>query len=1052
MIAGVPPYTVRVTAICAHLPIQTPYLISNRLTPGIVPIMESVLSSEQEADVDCLFDHFICRVSGLPADTMEALRAPRTAALVAELLALEAHRDARKETLSAAFFDLIGTMDDGAARGRLLQLRRDLYNARPVAAGRVAAVAAVLPPALAEQLEAFRALQARYGGLRAEIEHVYGEERQAARQAFQQLVRDEGFQKGLLLSSRSLFRAQRRYLDKSEGRLGNKLAKTERGLLRYFARAAMKATPFGTFCAVLPGVLTSDSNGHTPWHFDGDPGDKQSFIRLNKSLYGVLLEHLKQRPAVRRRLHVERNPTIRKEAGRLLFLAARAGTEVFQRVPHNAVIRLIDALFSRQPSRPLGDLIAAMQAHPEIEASEEEATAYLDKLIEIGLLRFRTGIREQEADWDFPLHDLLDPIDDDHARRTATLLRQLRRKADAFNAASVDERAALLDDTRALIDEACEAMDIKTRLKFADLPFYEDATAASTFVVARSGMAHLAEKLGVFTRLIRTMAWPRAEQAAMRHFFDTHYDAGTASVPLLQFYEEYYREHFKGHLDKQKKHQAGVDRAAWEGYNFANPFGLDLVKAMHEAHMRLTDHVATRWKADPDADEIMLTAQDFETDLEAVPAASDPSCSVSYFAQLVPATGPGEASRLLVPNAVCYTGYGKYFSRFLYLLPEAVKAALYDANDALTPHYLAEICGDADFNANLHPPLLPWEISYPTGESGEAEEQLRSAALFVETDPDDPNALRLRHGPTGQRVLPVDLGFLNPRMRPPLFQMLSWFTPLAGFSLALPELPWTSEEAQQAQQAAQKPAENGRAEAADALGETPAAVHPFEGRILYRPRVTFEGALVLTRKSWWMPGTLFPATLQNEAPEDYFIRVNRWRREHGIPEEVFVRIRPLPMPMNRPAPQQAAPPEKAAANGQDAPAEQAAAVPEADAAQGRAEAPEAQQPPTPPPSPVPRPQAHKPQTAGSRDFFKPQYIDFNNPLLVGLFGKMTVNLNRFLVTLEERYPDADALPRYLGRAYASEMIVQLNFPDEKAFTPAIEPSQESQEQSYVETP
>jgi len=65
----------------------------------------------------------------------------------------------------------------------------------------------------------------------------------------------------------------------------------------------------------------------------------------------------------------------------------------------------------------------------------------------------------------------------------------------------------------------------------------------------------------------------------------------------------------------------------------------------------------------------------------------------------------------------------------------------------------------------------------------------------------------------------------------------------------------------------------------------------------------------------------------------------------------------------------------------------------------------------------------------SRDLRKPQYIDFRSPLFVGLFGKMTLNLKRYAVLLEERYPAAAQLPRYEDRAYATELILQLNFPD-----------------------
>ena len=100
------------------------------------------------------------------------------------------------------------------------------------------------------------------------------------------------------------------------------------------------------------------------------------------------------------------------------------------------------------------------------------------------------------------------------------------------------------------------------------------------------------------------------------------------------------------------------------------------------------------------------------------------------------------------------------------------------SNRRLTRSELAEICGDASYNADLHPPLLPEEIAYPTAEGGSAEggsarDQISVSDLAMEPDPRSPFRVRLVNVTTGREVIPVDLGFRNPRMRPLLFQMLS---------------------------------------------------------------------------------------------------------------------------------------------------------------------------------------------------------------------------------------------------------------------------------------
>lgn len=64
----------------------------------------------------------------------------------------------------------------------------------------------------------------------------------------------------------------------------------------------------------------------------------------------------------------------------------------------------------------------------------------------------------------------------------------------------------------------------------------------------------------------------------------------------------------------------------------------------------------------------------------------------------------------------------------------------------------------------------------------------------------------------------------------------------------------------------------------------------------------------------------------------------------------------------------------------------------------------------------------------SRDWWKPQYIDFANPLLVRLFAKLPGALSNFLIHLDERYPDTAALPAVGEGHYATEFILQSSSP------------------------
>ncbi|HYR12215.1 MAG TPA: lantibiotic dehydratase, partial [Longimicrobium sp.] len=942
---------------------------------------------------DALFDRFVCRVSGAPADTVDELRPERTLALLRQLQETERRLHAARENVSQLLFAAIGAAQEKPQRNKLIALKRELYNLKPQSAERMDAALAGLDASTVQSVRAFAADVERARGLEGELRQAYDAETPELRRRFRGLLRDADFRKGLMVSSRSLYGALDRYAAAAEsGDVHGRDEKTERGLLRYYTRMAMKATPFATFCAIIPGTFVAE-RGDEPeggTRFTGDPRVKRSFVRANKFLYGLFFDHLKTRPAVRHALQVERNPTLRSEGGRLVFLTAIEGREVFQRLGDNEVLQLIASRFSDGGAPTLGDLIRALSSDPEIDATFEEAEAYLDKLIEIGFLRFHTGIREQDADWDLPFRALLDGIDDDHARQTSAVLATLRERIEAYTDAGVDERERIIAQVHEQIEQALESMEISGRLR-KDMPFYEDATSAASAEMALTpGVRRSLAGFEAWVRATARLAWPRSEQATMRHFFDDYYGRNGGAeqgVPLLKFYEDFYREHFKAHVEKEGKMRGGGPRDPKDTYDVGNPFGLGSIKELTAARQRLTEVFRKAWAEAQDAETIDISAEAIDEALQGVETLSGVPRSMGAFGLMVPAEREGEDPSFVLHGASYTAGYGKYFSRFLYMLPDDVQEDVRRANAALTGELLAEICGDAQFNANLHPPLLRWEISYPTGESGATEDQLRSSEIVVQADAEDPQNLALVHGPTGRRVIPVDLGFLNPRMRPPLYQLLSRFTPPVMYAPPIPdspepprtpaERPKVDVEGVAVQPAAGEDAardavvaqdadtvENAdtvkdadtvkgppppadtvqrdadtvqREPGADTVQGEPGAdtvqpgadtvAPPAGGQakaaerppvINYRPRITFGGGMVLARRRWIVPGALFPQRRQDESAADFFLRVNRWRVENGIPETVYLRMMPLP----EPRPQKAGEPAAEAA-----PAEAAAEIP-----------------------------------------------------------------------------------------------------------------------------
>ncbi len=989
--------------------------------------------ARNRSNVESIFPHFVTRVSGLPTGYVEALRATASDELVDRLHEVEATLHQNRDALSEALHEAVAAANEKKQRTRLIKLRRDCYNLRPIDVAELNDLLPRLPNSAAQALKEYAQRQEVLCALRIQFERQYKEDTGASRRRFKELLADEDFLKGLLLSSRTLFKQRRRYLEADEDNLKRKEERIECGLLRYFTRAAMKATPFGAFCAVLPGRFVAGEEDDE-WtscsglQFNGHPGRKQSYVRLNKGLFGALVAHLKERPAVRRALPVALNPTLRAENDALSFLAEVEGREVFQRADRNSALDLIVNL-CRKEATPLGEMIGALVGHADLDASESEAEQYLHRLIETGLLRCQTGIPEQEIHWIRPLCDLLEPVLDERAKEIRIMLTDVQEAVQEFEAAeSVEKRAVHLAGIEALIRESFEAWEINFP-RLVELPIYEDATAASYATRPHDTCIDRTLKdLEEYVRLTSRLAWPRDEQATMRYFFDTYYGSQDGYVPLLQFYEDYYREHFKVHLEKQQnarkrakqEHQKvkakevedqsiETQNVGEEEYNLGNPFHLEYISRLHEARKNVRALIVERWLTAPDAGQITIQLDELAEALEDVPDGEDTCNSVSAFIQFVHGrTGAGE---IILPGGKYHTGFGKFFSRFLYLFPEEVEEAVCNANEGLTTKDLAEICGDANFNANFHPPLLPFEISYPTGELGDAGAHMSSLDLEIGPAYGNVNRLRLRHRQTGTEVIPVDLGFLNPRMRPPLYQLLARCSPPSNLSLPLPDIPRlpNTDEA-----GADERTVNEDANTDSEKEESP--------RITYRPQIVLNGSLILARKQWLVPDGLFPTRSPGETGSDYFLRVGQWRRKHDLPREVYARIRPH---YERP-PETSPSEEGPKRTPPDANPKETSPLPLGEG-QGEGKSSEQAKPET-----AAQKANRRNRTRMSRDYRKPQYIDFSSPLLVNLFGRMTTNLKQFSVMLEERYPEASALPKVGDDTFATETILQLNFTDDHA--------------------
>jgi hypothetical protein len=943
-----------------------------------------------------LFPSFLSRVGAVPVAVVLDLCQGNCEPLLTQLHSYELEYSQRRELISEILYRTVPNIADTETRRFIVRLRRELFNGKVPSRAHLESLERILGSEERELVLAYyQGLVARAACLHS-LREVYLDETRRARRLLKKGVRAPLFQNGLLLSSASLFHSQVRYQQAGEEYSDGRLDRVERGLLRYLSRAALKATPFSTFAAIAHGELRLSSSPRLGveqgLRFEGVGGGRRSEVRLNKGLLPVLARLLLARAPVRHALEVECNPTILDDDARYSFLAGDAGREMLQRMAKTPPLALVRELADHVPPPRFTDLVHALVADPRVQATYDDAMAYLERLIETGFLRTRLGVPEQDVDWDISFARSLEGIADPEAQYVRTLLVELREAAIRFEASPADARRDVLVSVRARVDEVLTRLAGRT-LTFGPLVFMEDCALEQTAVLSRGpALGRVEQALGAFGRLMHRIAASREEHIRMRHFFDSHYGDRTPSIPLLQFYEDYHREHLKEYLARQQLfEQRGAE--ALNGYSLLNPFGLPVAEELLAVHDRIRALIAERWAEDPNAEEIVVSMAELEALAEAVPTPASEALSVSVFGEMLPPSEHGDA-RLIITKGWSL-GYGKLYSRFLYFLPDSLRRDLLDANARRVGVRLAEIHDDGDHNANLHPPLLPWTLRYPSSESASPHREMQPTELSVQRHPQDALALVLTHDPSGERVVPLDLGFVWRRARPALYQLLQRFAPPLDYSsLPLPATP--------------APATPQRPRSVPS-GEAPEQRPEWHGGIsatapIHRPRIVVEGVLVFARRSWRVPSHDVPRQGPSESATDYFLRLNQWRIAHSIPREVFIRLASeAPSQGTQRSEQAPGDLEEVHDAENDSPEESIGAQ------EAKVRLP-------------PKPRRASRQAINQ---WKPQYIDFANPLFVRLFARLVQEDGVGLVLLEERLPRQEHLPLIDGEAFAAEQLYQV---------------------------
>jgi len=822
-----------------------------------------------------IFPRVLVRIAGGDFGCLESLNLSTAEESYAVLECATEFRH-RSEELSGLLERMIGEETDKKLRSDLIAARRSTLKGKAVDPAHFTGLDR---STLVRKLKEYREAQSRRDESQLCFENRYGSEVFRISKYLKGLGENEVLRKGLGLSSVSLLKGIENSYSKRD----------EKGLFKYVSRYCAKTTPYSTLTQLALGMVVDQVSICTSSYTD-DSLAPVGHIRVNGSVLEWLLIHLTNDQEISQQLPIRLNPTLTVEGSNYLFLVNFRNIEAFQVLGAAPMLEFIRSLLA--PLRKGLSFIELSHFVKNVSnASESDVLIYIRNLLNTGFIEFAIPISGIEPDW---LHDLAEYMTNlkgtgKKLEELLIFLKNLLVGSQEFSKARSDERQRILNDVHSMIEsfwqsaveleqlttngeEALEPNEPRENKPEADAPLeeqnpepeaevppstsskplvlerpkpftlkikeesilYEDAAFPGSFQLSKAYFADKMELLAESLQKISALNQLNDSQDDLRAFFESRY-ADQSTVSLLSFYRDYY----------SRGNQQSI-RSARQAKRTNN-------------HKEVIDSILKEFEKSYSS-----SSQEYQLDLGGLPLPKVErrglALSFAVFAQVAHAESD---PRLFVINSIV-PGYGKYVGRFLHLFDDTVTREFMEVNRSATDDGIMVENRDASFfNANVHPPLLPFEIWAPGSNTMLDSDSQVSVTDLVLKKSQGADGLEVWSQKLHCPVYVLDLGFQNPMARSQLFRLLSTLGPsqVGGFWPIINAI-------------------NGK------VNELPRKASP----LILRPRIILQNKIVLQRKSWFLSKNLFPTRISSEPDQNYYLRIFDWWKHQKLPNEAFLRM------------------------------------------------------------------------------------------------------------------------------------------------------------------
>ncbi|MFZ2205548.1 MAG: lantibiotic dehydratase [Minisyncoccia bacterium] len=898
-------------------------------------------------------------MAGLPFDLINIKSATRVELnkLIDDYQNSNSEQEEKKKELDNSLYELINKEKDVKIRKEILNIKRDIFNDRFII-GRHSLE--VVNEELNNSLYLFSFKQNKY---EKDIEkgkicynRILDEERLNLKYIFEQFE----LKNALLLSSSDLLNNINKY-DPYIKIKNKKFHQLEASMYKYATRICSKTSPFSTFTSV--GLANfSDVPNHN-LIVAGTSQRSISLIRFNSLIFRQIIICLKANKFYRQFFFITLNSSITLKGDHYLFLINRYNKETFQRLSYNRILKVIHKKLSIKKKLTFNDIKKYIKN--KVEEDEGEIENYLLELINYGFLEIQIGISEIDSSWDTKLMDFLKKCDIKDNLLGSKLLSLIKWKEKYINTENYTERRSILLDLHksykeilyiTLIDSDYfiksnnniyyfyrRPLDQNNILDFTfkeialENIIFEDVRKDIGLDISFKKVEEIAQKFNRLTNETKLFKIYNLESFNAFNYYKTTYKE--TNIDLLTFYEDYFRNKY------EKQFIINSDL----GNNIPNKKNVEIPQ-----QIKVINNNKIKWKKsfESGAKQIDNNFQFHfnEIYLNEINKKSDTLCfnsksknSFSSFVQFYYSGDHKNGKQLMAVFSPATYGYGKLYSRFLNLFPKEVLQEMKNWNNKLLSEteIFVENSDSTVFNANLHPPIMDYEINIPGGNNlFMKNHQIRVSDITIKIN-DKTQKLELSHKLSGKSITIFDLCLQGNKGRSNLFQLLEIFSRaehLGNFYLAIFN---------------------------ETFGVDLEVKNYFGKKIKHYPRIIFDECIVVQRKYWIIPRECIPSVQKDSNFNSFFV-FNGWRKELGLPNEVFVRINRRPDYSKIPA-----------------------------------------------------------EKKRKQDDYKPQYINFMSPLSVIYFEKLIRKVNNEF-TIEEMLPNSEQLFTINNRKTVTEFLIQWN--------------------------